>query len=164
MRINNKIKQALWQNWWKPNKTERKITNKKIELFEEQNQIDKNTFIWKKKKTKTEFNIWDKVVLTLFDILKPKICFFDNRNNKPPLSFLYLVFEITDKQYTKTKTPKYIWKFIKVFSYDYSNIYQNKIKEEDIKQTDEWIKNTLSWEIVFKNIQKKATKEFNLEK
>ena len=163
MKINNKIKQALWQNWWKPDKIERKLTNKRLEVFSD-NQ-NKNIIWKKKKKIVKEFDIWDKVVISLFDILKPEIFFFpkfkeENKKLNPPLVFVYLVVEIKNKQYNKAKKVKYTWKFIEVLEYDYCCPTSDKrIKEEDIKAMNEWIKENLSWEIIFKNIQKLKTRE-----
>lgn len=168
MKINNKIKQSLWQNRWKPNKTERKLTNKRLDVFDIEN---KATIIWKKKRKNKwlEVNIWDKVVISLFDILKPKIQFFARYNKEnaeePPLAFSYLIIEIINKQYNKVKKVKYVWKFIKVLEYDYCcPTSPRKVSQENIQAMDNWINKNLSWDIVFKNIQKNKTKEINLKK
>jgi len=153
MFINNKVKQALWQNWWKPDKIERKLTNKRLYIFSDKIKTDrmlKN----KKKRKKMELEMWSMVVICLWDILKPKINFFNE--NKPPLSAVYLLVEITNKRYNKAWKVKYVWKIIDVVDYDY---WFNKAKKEDIEKMNKWIEKNLSWEIVFKNIQIKKTKE-----
>ena len=75
MLINNKIKQWLWQNWWKHSrKYTEKLTNSKLRQYETWN-INKPTLIKKKDKIKKDlnkYNIWDTIFVDYFDIKEIK--------------------------------------------------------------------------------------------
>jgi len=75
MLINNKIKQWLWQNWWKhTRKDTEKLTNSKLRQYEVWD-IDKWTPIKnknKKMKPPNKYNIGDIIFVNYFDIKKIK--------------------------------------------------------------------------------------------
>jgi hypothetical protein len=66
LRINNKVKQSFWQNWWKPDKAEKKVWEVWIRKWFPENEIN-NRNNWKKKKQEINVKVWDKFSFSLSD-------------------------------------------------------------------------------------------------
>ena len=139
VKINNKIKQALWQNWWKPDKIEKKLTNKRLDNFfeVEQNNWNQKQIRNKKKKRRIIYNVWNIVSINLFEIIKPEFsCIW--WENQPPLGFVKIKVLIKEVLKTKSKTFKYLWQFIEVENYDYM-FWWKKLTKQDIEKMDKWL-------------------------
>ncbi len=75
MLINNKIKQAFWQNWWKhTRKNTEKLTNSRLRQYDAWN-TNKPTLVKKKEKIRKNlktYNIDDIILINYFDIKEIK--------------------------------------------------------------------------------------------
>jgi len=69
MKINNAVKQKFWQNWWKPNWHEKKISEKWIRNSEYWTWELENTRKWKKKRKIHEpiYELWENAIIWTYD-------------------------------------------------------------------------------------------------
>lgn len=106
--INNKVKQAFWQNWGKPNSTEKKISETNLRNSEEYFWCNDKVKTWHFSKKKKELNVWDIILVDSYSVN-------NFEDPKKSLSSVNLYFDET-------------WNIIK---YDFENWYKFLSNRDD---------------------------------